>query len=242
MADTTPEAPADVKTPESEATPDTNTNTEQKPAEQPDLQGFTPEQLKEMKAFYDANGGFEKVKSRISNPTSEPKQETPPQTPPETLQAPQPPEQPQVPTSPQQPPQTPAGAVTQDEVMTQYYFEQLSKQEKYAPIAKEIANGSLLKEMSALGIEIKNPDGSFNDTKINTYLGIKAQTVPAKPTGSEPDASSAPTVFYTPVGDEIKSMEEAKMVLTQQGHPAHDKAVEFMKKTLNPAQSTGQKQ
>ena len=71
MAEPT-DAPAEApKAPESEANP-TPTNTEQKAPEQkaeaPDMHGFTSEQLAEMKKFYDANGGFEKVKSKISNP------------------------------------------------------------------------------------------------------------------------------------------------------------------------------
>ena len=69
-----PEAPAEApKAPESEATP--NTNQEQQAA--PDMHGFTSDQLAEMQKFFEANGGFDKIKSRISNP--EPKVEQPAQ-------------------------------------------------------------------------------------------------------------------------------------------------------------------
>lgn len=241
MAEQTPEA---AVAPEAKTeAPATNTNPEpaqapeQKP-ESPDMHGFTSDQLKEMKAFYDANGGFEKVKSRISNP--EPKPVTPAQTAPEAPQTTEQPQTTQGPASPQQAPQTPSGAVTQSEMMDQYYFEQLSKQEKYAPIAKEISNGSLLKEMASLGIDIHNPDGSYNDARINAYLGIKAQTVPAKQTQTEPEASTAPTVDYVAVGEKITSKEEAYAVLVQEGHPRMDDAVAFLKKEFNP--EAGQKQ
>ena len=61
------EAPAEAtKAPESEAPKDTNN--EQAASQAPDMHGFTSEQLAEMRKFYDANGGFDKVKSKISNP------------------------------------------------------------------------------------------------------------------------------------------------------------------------------
>lgn len=237
MAENTPEA---AVAPEAKTeAPDINTNTEPQAPEQkpeaPDMHGFTSDQLADMKKFFDANGGYEKLKSKLSNP--EPRPETPAQTQPEAPQAPQTPEQPQAPTSPQTPP---ADAVTNDMIMTQYYFESLSRQEKYAPIAKEIADGSLLKEMASLGIDIHNPDGSFNDGKINAYLSLKAQTVPAKQTSAEPDASAAPTVDYVDVGDKITSMEQARAIMRQPGHPKMNDAYEYLRGELNPKKDSGQ--
>lgn len=242
MAENMPEAPAETtQVPASEAT---NTNPEpQAPEQKPVDLGLTSEQAERFSKFIEANGGFDsafkKLKTDVSTP--DPKPETPAQTQPEASQAPQTPEQPQEPTSPQQPTPPPAGAVTQQEMMDQYYFEQKSKQEKYASIAKEIAGGSLLKEMGALGIEIHNPDGSYNDAKINAYLDIKAQTVPAKQTSAEPDASPAPTVDYANVGDKITSMDQARKVLSQSGHPMFQQAADFLRNELNPQKESGQK-
>ena len=74
MADT-PEAPAEApKAPESVETPTTTNNNEpapvqtSAPAQSPDMHGFTSEQLADMKKFFDNNGGFDAIKSKISNP------------------------------------------------------------------------------------------------------------------------------------------------------------------------------
>lgn len=240
MADeTTPSAPVPEKVQEtSVADNQTNINTEQTnaPEQKPVDLGLTQEQADRFKKFIDNNGGFDSAFKRLKVDVST--QEQKPVEAPANVPEPQKPVETPQPTSPQLQPQTlptpPAGAITQDEMMTQYYFEQLSKQEKYAPIAKEIANGELLKEMASLGIEVRNPDGSFNDAKINTYLGIKAQTVPATPPSAEPDASSAPLSDYANVGEKIESMEQARRVLSQPGHPMTQNAHEYLKSVLNP--------
>ena len=247
MADETPKAPAEQPVaPASEAT-NTNPEPAQAPAQEPEINaeqvakylGTDKETLEKFTKFTEANGNFntafKKLRTDVSTPEQKP--EAPAQQP---EQPTQPEQKPAEPAQPQAPPTPPAGAITADEMMTQYYFEQLSKQEAYKPIAKEIADGSLLKEMSALGIEIRNPDGSFNDAKINTYLGIKAQTVPATQPSSEPDASNAPLNTYTPVGEKITSMEQARTVLSQAGHPQTEAAREYLKQVLNPG-SAGQK-
>lgn len=221
------EAPAEApKAPESEATPTTN----QEPTQAiPNLHGFTEAQLAEMEKFYSANGGYEKafnrVKSAISNP------EKPVEKPVENSQTqPQKQEEPTSRTEqPQVAPQVPKGAITASEFLAQQYFKALAGEEKYAPIAKGIENGDYLKEMAAFGINALNQDGSINDQKVRMYLDLKAQTVPAKPTESEPNASAAPTVTYTPVGDNIASIDEAYKVIMEKGHPATAKAEEFIK-------------
>ena len=80
MADTPNEAPVAPEA-KSEATP-TNTNPEQAKEQEapaaPDMHGFTSEQLADMQKFFQANGGYDKVKSRISNPTPAPAQEQKP--------------------------------------------------------------------------------------------------------------------------------------------------------------------
>ena len=229
MADA-PDAPAEApKAPESEQTPTPTNNQAQAPeqkTEAPDMHGFTSEQLAEMRKFYDANGGFDKVKSKISNP------EKPAEKPAEE------PQKNEEPTShteqPEAKSQTPQGAITAQEFMAKQYFQALAGEEKYAPIAKGIANGDYLKEMAAFGINAMNPDGSINDQKVRMYLDLKAQTVPAKPTSSEPNASPAPTVDYVNVGEKIENIDQAYKVIMQPGHPKMQLAEDFIRNHLNP--------
>ena len=228
-----PVAPAEApKAPESEATP-TNTNPE--PAQAPDMHGFTSEQLADMQKFFEANGGFDKIKSRISNP--EPRVEQ------NVLNTPAPKvEEPRV-ERPQEPVyRPPAGAITQEEFMARQYFDFLSKQEKYAPIAKEISEGDVLKEMASFNIQPLNRDGSINDQMVRRYLDLKVQTVPAKQSSATPEASAAPTVEYVPVGETITDLNQAYAVIRQDaqlkstgqaGHPSVAKAEEFIKNALS---------
>ncbi len=227
-----PVAPAEApKAPESEATP-TNTNPE--PAQAPDMHGFTSDQLAEMQKFFEANGGFDKIKSRISNP--EPKVEQ------NVLNTPAPKVEEQAPKAEQPAYRPPAGAITQEEFMARQYFDFLSKQEKYAPIAKEISEGDVLKEMASFNIQPLNKDGSINDQMVRRYLDLKVQTVPAKQSGATPEASAAPTVEYVPVGENITDLNQAYAVIRQDaqlkatgqgGHPSVAKAEEFIKNALS---------
>ena len=225
------EAPveAPVEAPKSEQTP-TQTNTEptqvpEQKTEAPDMHGFTSEQLAEMKKFYDANGGFEKVKSKISNP----------EKPAEPAQAEQKKEEPTSQQQPTEAPKTPQGAITASKFLAEQYFKSLASEEKYAPIAEGIRKGDYLKEMSAFGIQALNQDGSINDQKVRMYLDLKAQTVPAKPTESEPNASAAPTVTYTEVGEGgITNLDQAYKILMENGNPAIGKAEEYIKNAFKP--------
>lgn len=224
----TPEAAGEsTQAPQTEATPQT-TNSE--PTQAPesnsvDLHGFTSEDLAEMRKFYDANGGFKAVKSKISNyqPGKAPEA-------PQTVAEPQ--NDKESTSQPQQAPEpfkTPQGAITASEFLAEQYFRSLASEEKYANISKEIANGEYLKEMSAFGIQPLNQDGSINDQKVRMYLDLKSQTVPAKPTESEPNASAAPTVTYTEVGDNISSIDQAYKVLMEPGNPASELAEKFIR-------------
>lgn len=216
------EAPAEApKAPESEATPTTNTE----PAAAPDMHGFTSEQLAEMRKFYDANGGFDKVKSKISNPE---KPAEAPATQPET-QTNEPTSQPKE----EKTYTTPQGAITATEFLAEQYFKSLAGEEKYKAISDGIRNGDYLKEMAAFGISAMNQDGSINDKKVRMYLDLKAQTVPAKPTEAEPNASNAPTVDYITIGDKIENIDQAYQVIMQPGHPKMKDAEEFIKNSLN---------
>lgn len=228
----TPEA-AVAPEAKTETTPTTNTNPADAPAA-PDMHGFTSEQLAEMRKFYDANGGFDKVKSRLSNPE-----------PPKAPEAPAEPAQPAQPAEPAQSPSyhRPVGAITPQEFLVQEYFNSLSREEAYAPIADKISSGAVLKDMAQLGVHALNEDGTINDSQIRAYLGLAAKTVPAKQTATTPEAGAAPTVDYIKVEGDIKDMKQAMAVLQQDsllqragkgGHPDAKKAEEFMRSALNP--------
>ena len=217
-----PEAPAAAPA-ESEATP---INSNPAPAA-PDMHGFTSDQLAEMQKFFDANGGFDKIKSKISNPAPAP-------APAEPAPAPKVEEPPYTP---------PIGSIRPDEFLAQQYFGALSREEQYAPIAKEIESGAVLKDMAMFNIRPLNKDGSINDTMIRRYLDMKAQTVVAHQSSATPEASAAPTVDYVPVEGNIKDMRQAMAVLQQDsvlkragqaGHPSAEAAEKFMREQLNP--------
>ena len=224
----TPEAAGAVPAPQTEATP-TNSNPE--PVQAPDMHGFTSEQLADMQRFFQANGGYDKVKSRISNPTPAPVQE----------------QKPVEPTQPVEPPKpaykAPAGSITPQEFLAQQYFGALSHEEKYAAIAKEVESGAVLRDMAAFNIHPMNEDGSINDVMVRRFLDMKAATVAARQPASMPEASAAPTVDYVPVEGDIRDMQQAMAVLQQDsalraagmaGHPSADAAEKFMRETLNP--------
>lgn len=227
----TPEAAGVAPAPQTEATPN-NTNTEPAAAPAPDMHGFTSEQLADIDKFFKANGGFDAIKSKISNPqpvsqpqVEEPKVEAQPQ---------QQFEQPQY--------RAPEGSITAQEFLAQQYFQALSKEEKYASIADKISTGDVLKEMASFNIQPLNRDGSINDQMVRRYLDLKAQTVPAKATSTEPSASAAPTVEYVEVGDSISNINQAYEVLAQDaklrsqglaGHPKISLAEAFIKEQLS---------
>ena len=230
------EKPEAAVTPEvkTEATPNTNPEPakEQEAPAAPDMHGFTSEQLADMKKFFEANGGFDKIKAKISNPTPAPAEE---QKPVEPTPAAQPAEQPAY--------QPPAGAITQGDLATKLYFESIARQDKYKESADDIVNGNAIKEMDALGIPYMNRDGSLNPTKLFGFLDLKAKTVPAKQSSAMPEAAAAPTVDYVPVGETIRDAEEARQVIMQDsqlrargmaGHPAAQKAEEYLRNMLSP--------
>lgn len=189
--------------------------------------GTDTETLGKFQKFVDANGKFDsafsKMKTDISNPTR-------PAEAPAQVAEPQRTEEPTSHTQAQEPQyKTPTGAITAQEFLAEQYFKALAGEEKYATISKGIANGDYLKEMAAFGINAMNQDGSINDQKVRMYLDLKAQTVPAKPTNSEPNASAAPTVNYVEVGDKVENIDQAYKVIMQPGHPKMQDAEKFIK-------------
>lgn len=226
-----PEAPATAPV-ESEATPTTNPE----PAQAPDMHGFTSEQLADIDKFFKANGGFDAIKSKISNPQPAPAQAEVRPTAEASKEAVQQP-------APQAPAyKAPAGSITAQEFLAQQYFKALSGEEKYASISDQIARGDVLKEMASFNIQPLNQDGSINDEMVRRYLDLKAQTVPAKATSTEPNASPAPTVEYVEVGENISNLNQAYEVLAQDaklrsqglaGHPKIGLAEAFIKEQLS---------
>lgn len=225
----TPTAAAEApKAPETEAAPQ-NTNPEPAQAPAPNLHGFTEEQLAEMEKFYSANGGYEKAFGKVKSAISNPVKPAEPATKPAEAPAPQPQAQPEVPAY-----KAPEGSISPQEFLAHQYFKGLSQDPKYAGISEQIANGDILKEMAAFNIQALNQDGSLNDGMVRKFLDLKAQTVPAKPTAAEPDASAAPTVNYVNVGDKIENIDQAYQVIMQPNHPKSKEAEEFIKNHLNP--------
>lgn len=224
----TPTAAAEApKAPETEAAPQ-NTNPEPAQAPAPNLHGFTEEQLAEMEKFYSANGGYEKAFGKVKSAISNPVKPAEPAAKPVEAPAPQLQPQPEAPAY-----KAPEGSISPQEFLAHQYFKGLSQDPKYAGISEQIANGDILKEMAAFNIQALNQDGSLNDGMVRKFLDLKAQTVPAKPTAAEPDASAAPTVNYVNVGDKIENIDQAYQVIMQPGHPSADKAEAFIKEYLN---------
>lgn len=225
----------EVKT---EAQP-TNTNQEtQAPAAsaQPDMHGFTSDQLADMKKFFEANGGFDKIKAKISNPTPAPA--------PAVEQKPAEPVQQQVPQMPQRPQQQQQidGSIGMNEWIAKQYFEGFASDPKYKQVFAEKSTNDLAKEMAGFNVFLTNMDGSINDKGVRAYLDMKAETIAAHQTAVTPvESSSAPTIDYVPVGDSINNITEARAVLMQDsqlkrsgqaGHPKAQLAEEFLKKSL----------
>lgn len=232
MADTPNEAPAAPA--ESVATPNTNPTQPQdaqpQAPSQPDMHGFTSEQLADMKKFFDNNGGFDAIKSKISNPTPTPAEE---QKPVEPAQPAAPPQEPEY--------KAPAGAISRDDWFIKDYFEKLADR-KYNNISDYIYSGKVLTDMAELGIQYLLPNGAIDAEKVNKFLTMKSETAPAKQSGAVPEAAAAPTVDYVPVGENIKSMEEARAVIMQDmqlkrsgqaGHPSIQKAEEYLRNALS---------
>lgn len=214
-----------------EATPNTNPEPakEQEAPAAPDMHGFTSEQLADMQKFFQANGGYDKVKSRISNPTqpqAEEKKDAEPAQP-ATTQEPE--------------YKAPAGAVSRDEWFVKDYFEKLADR-KYNNISEYIYSGKVLTDMAELGIQYLLPNGAIDGDKVNKFLTMKSETAPAKQSGAAPEAAAAPTVDYIPVGDKINNINEARAIIMQDaqlrrsgqaGHPNVKMAEDFLRDTLS---------
>lgn len=202
--------------------------------------GTDVETLEKFTKFTTSNGDFNKAFSKLKTDISAPN----------TEKAPEPVENPQ-PTQPQQPaqqqPETAEqtlntlskGFVSPQAFLTRQYFNTLAREEKYAPIAKDIESGSVIKEMEEFGIHPTDAQGNFNDNQVRKFLDLKAQTVPATPSVVEP--STTPTVTFTDIEGDITSFEQAQKVFMEsvssraQGkgeHPRLEEAKKFLANSL----------
>lgn len=248
MDNTNPTPAGDAPVPQTEAQP-TNTTTNTTPApEAPqtgsseatgtstvDLHGLDPAQLGDIAKFISSNGGFDKLKSRLSNP-----QQNQPQQPEQSTHPAAEANQPQPQTQEQQPVQSnqpPKGYASLQEIQMQSFFKELSQDPKYANISEQIANGEVLKEMAKMGMHPIDENYNVNMNQLNDFLALKSASIPAKPTSAEP--TNIPTVEYTTVeNNNITSSQQAMQVLQEsmaaerQGaapHPAAQAARDFIK-------------
>lgn len=225
-------APAEAPlAPESEAKP-TNTNPEPVEAPQmPDMHGFTSEQLADIDKFFKANGGFDAIKSKISNPTPAPAPQ--PQAPAQSAQPVQP---------VQQPAAQPAkeGFLSQSDLMALQYRQMLTNAPEYAPIHDYIEKGEFIKDMETMGMPITDGSGNINDANIRRFLSLKAQTVPAQ-TANMSTASATPTVTYTEVGEKITNRDDAMKVIAEAGHPRRAEALEYLAQSIGLKKATEEK-
>lgn len=201
--------------------------------------GFTPEQLKEMKTFYENNGGFEAVKSKLSNPPKPVEQPIQPQQP---IEQQQPQAQQFMQPNEPEPAKIPDGYYSPKEMLLQDYMEKLANSDKYAPIRdymQEDNGKTLAKDLISWGKNPMDAQGNINVAGIHEWLDLKLQTVPPKQTQVEP--TTTPTVDYVEVGDKITSKADVEKIIAQnvqlraaglKEHPLTAEAKKFMSELL----------
>ena len=201
--------------------------------------GMSVEQLEAFNRFTSNNGGFDKVfdkmKQTITNPQKP--EQTQVEQPTQSVQ----PAQPTQPTQPVQEYKMPEGYVSQTELNTRRYFNDLAGSDEYKNIAGEIRDGSILKTLASFDVTINDDHGNINDAKIRNFLSLYAKTKPAiQP--AEAEGSGAPTVNLVETGEngEVTSKEMAENIVRQnielkqmgKTHPSIDKALEFLKNNV----------
>lgn len=181
--------------------------------------------------FVNANGGFDKAFAKLRNDVSTPAPAQP--------QEPVKPAQPAQPQAPLQPPTPPSGYETLEELAIENYFDRLASKKEYEPIADQIRNGDVFKEMAKFGIQVSQ-NGAINSKQIKDFLDMYAKTVPT-PVPSTP-LTNTPTVDYVKVGEQITSRDEALKILQQNmdlgkrgiaEHPQTAAAKEYLKQYFN---------
>lgn len=228
---TAPAAPA------SEATPTTNPA----PAEAPQAPAaptanIPADQIEAFNKFVDSNGGFEKAFSKLRTDVSTPAPQ-PAQAPEQPSQIDKPEQQPQQAQAAQLQ-QAPDGYISRDELSTWEYFNRLANTPDYAPIAAQLRDGTVVKEMNKFNIKVA--EGSFINAKgIKDFLDLYVKTVPT-PAPAAP-VTNTPTVDYVNVGEQITNRDDAMKILEQNRtlkpgiapHPQTEAAKEFLKGYFN---------
>lgn len=201
--------------------------------------GMSVEQLEAFNRFTSNNGGFDKVfdkmKQTITNPQKPEQAQV--EQPTQSVQPAQSVEQ----TQPKQEYKMPEGYVSQAELNTRRYFNDLAGSDEYKNIAGEIRDGSILKTLASFDVTINDDHGNINDAKIRNFLSLYAKTKPAiQP--AEAEGSGAPTVNLVETGEngEVTSKEMAENIVRQnielkqmgKTHPSIDKALEFLKNNV----------
>lgn len=201
--------------------------------------GMSVEQLEAFNRFTSNNGGFDKVFDKMKQTITNPQK-------PEQAQVEQPiqsvqPAQPVEQTQPKQEYKMPEGYVSQAELNTRRYFNDLAGSDEYKNIAGEIRDGSILKTLASFDVTINDDHGNINDAKIRNFLSLYAKTKPAiQP--AEAEGSGAPTVNLVETGEngEVTSKEMAENIVRQnielkqmgKSHPSIEKALEFLKNNV----------
>ena len=201
--------------------------------------GMSVEQLEAFNRFTSNNGGFDKVFDKMKQTITNPQK-------PEQAQVEQPtqsaqPAQPVEQIQPKQEYKMPEGYVSQAELNTRRYFNDLAGSDEYKNIAGEIRDGSILKTLASFDVTINDDHGNINDAKIRNFLSLYAKTKPAiQP--AEAEGSGAPTVNLVETGEngEVTSKEMAENIVRQniglkqmgKTHPSIDKALEFLKNNV----------
>lgn len=227
-----------------------NTQPQGQPTEQPQAEptkeqlskalGMSVEQFEAFNRFTSGNGGFDKVFEKMKQTISNPQKQ-------ENASTPQPTQNIEQPTQlTEQTPQKqeykmPEGYISQAELNTRRYFNDLAGTDEYKNIAGEIKDGSILKTLADFDINVNDAQGNINDAKIRSFLSLYAKTRPAIQ-AEDLAGSGAPTVnlVETGVNGEVTSREMAldivkqNMELKQMGesHPSIEKALEFLKNNV----------
>lgn len=226
-----PVAPAEA--PASEATPTTNPAPEAPAAPTANIPA---DQIEAFNKFVDSNGGFEKAFAKLRTDVSTPAPQ-PAQAPEQPAQVDKPGQQPQQ-AQMAQFQQAPDGYISRDELSTWEYFDRLAKTPDYAPIATQLRDGTVVKEMNKFNIKVA--EGSFiNAQGIKDFLDLYVKTVPT-PAPTAP-VTNTPTVDYVNVGEQITSRDDAMKILEQNRtlkpgiaqHPQTEAAKEFLKGYFN---------
>ena len=193
----------------------------------PNLHGFTEEQLADMAKFYSANGGYEKVKSRLSNPQMQPQPVTEPQIQQQNAQEM---------SATLRPSQPPKGYASLQELSVERYFKDLASNPQYENISEQIRSGDVLKEMAAMGMNPIDENYNINVNQVNQFLTLKSASMPTKPASAP--VTNTPTADYIEVGENIANKEQALQVMRQSmeaksrglpPHPAFKKAQDYLK-------------